>query len=118
MGRIEVSRTLVKSPPELWAELEGDGLARAVGEVTVRPTDHERKLSWEGWGARGTAVLEIAGWGTKVTLTAELEEEVAELGLLARLRGRRPRPPDGRELERRLARLLEDLGAAHRRPFI
>src|ERR687894_191905 len=38
MPSVEVSRTLVKSPPELWAELEGDRLADAVGAVTVRPT--------------------------------------------------------------------------------
>lgn len=107
----------MKSPPELWAELEGDGLARAVGEVTVRATDHERRLVWEGPDTRGTAVLEAAGWGTKVTLTAELEEQLGDQGLWARLRGRRPPPPDGSALERRLDELLDDLGAAHRRPF-
>src|SRR5690348_17425486 len=46
----------------------------------------ERELAWEAEGASGTAMLEPAGWGTKVTLTAEVEEQVAEVGLWARLR--------------------------------
>lgn len=124
MATIEVSRTLVKSPPELWAELEGNRLADAVGEVTVRPTRHERALAWEAAGAHGTAVLEPAGWGTKVTLTAEVEEAVAYLGTWARLRGQSSGPPAEAgpaprpaELERRFERLLEELGAAHRKPF-
>src|SRR5256885_2282144 len=64
MATVEVSRTLVKSPPELWAELEGDCLSKAIGEVTVRPTEPERALAWEADGASGTAVLEPAGWCT------------------------------------------------------
>jgi hypothetical protein len=119
MATIEVSRTLVKSAPELWAELEGDRLSEAVGEVTVRPTDHERELVWEAAGAHGTAVLEPTGWGTKVTLTAELEEAVAGAGVWARLRGR-PQVPVASvrpELQRRLEDLLGVLGSAHRRPF-
>ncbi|MGZ4201005.1 MAG: hypothetical protein ACXVRH_02975 [Thermoleophilaceae bacterium] len=119
MPTIEVSRTLVKSPPELWAELEGDCLSQAVGEVTVRPTEPERALSWEADGASGTAVLEPAGWGTKVTLTAEVEEQVATLGFWARFRGARAEPvarhPD---LEQKLSELLDSLGSAHRKPFV
>ena len=119
MASIEVSRTLVKSPPELWSELEGDRLSEAVGEVTVRPTEHERELAWEAAGVHGTAVLEPSGWGTKVTLTAEVEEAVADFGVWARLRARPAAPPltTGSELERRLEGLLDDLGSAHRRPF-
>lgn len=117
MTTIEVSRTLVKSPPELWAELEGDRLATAVGEVTVRTTEHERELAWEANGARGTAVLEPSGWGTKVTLTAEVEEAVASFGIWARLRGEPVAAPRHQELERRLAELLDDLGTAHRKPY-
>ena len=117
MTTIEVSRTLVKSPPELWAELEGDRLSQAVGEVTVRPTEHERELAWEAAGARGTALLEPSGWGTKVTLTAEVEEAVANLGLWARIRGDRPPPLRREDLQRKLSALLEDLGTAHRKPY-
>jgi hypothetical protein len=119
MATVEVSRTLVKSPPELWSELEGHCLAEAVGEVTMRPTEDERALAWEADGASGTAVLEPAGWGTKLTLTAEVEEAVAKVGFWARLRGIKPEPvlrhPD---LERKLTELLDSLGSAHRKPFV
>jgi hypothetical protein len=115
--RVEVSRTLVKSPPELWAELEGDRLSAAVGQVSVRPRERERSLEWQADGVRGTVNLEPSGWGTKVTLTAEVEEAVAELGVWARLRGERPPPPRHPDLEERFSALLDDLGSAHRKPF-
>ena len=138
MRTVEVSRTLVKSPPELWSELSGDRLSEAVGGASLRVTEEERRIEWESEGARGAAVLEPAGWGTKLTLTAEveaqeeveaLEPQVARMGLWARLR--RPRVPeaepepaaepetnvDPEELEGALAQLLDDLGSAHRRPF-
>jgi hypothetical protein len=117
MPSIEVSRTLVKSPPELWAELEGDRLADAVGAVTVRPTEHERELVWEAEGACGTARLEPSSWGTRVTLTAEIEETVARLGVWARLRGRQPDPPPHPEIEARLGEVLDRLGSDHKKPF-
>src|SRR5215218_285479 len=101
MPSVEISRTLVKSPPELWAMLEGDRLADAVGEVSVRPTEHERELAWEADGARGTARLEPSSWGTKVTLTAEIEEAVARQGLWSRLRGQPVAPPSHPDLEAR-----------------
>src|SRR5436190_20020487 len=77
MPRIEVSRTLVKSPPELWAELGPECLERAVGTVSVEETEPERSMAFQGDGVHGTAILEPAGWGTKVTLTAEFEQHVA-----------------------------------------
>lgn len=117
MEPIEVSRTLVKSAPELWTDLEGDRLSDAVGEVTVRPTEHERSLAWEADGARGTAVLEPSGWGTKVTLTAEIEQAAASLGFWGRLRGDPPPPSRHPDMEQKLTALLEDLGTAHRKPF-
>ena len=116
MATIEVSRTLVKSPPELWAELQGDRLSQAVGEVEVRATKPERELAWSAAGASGTALLEPSGWGTKVTLTAELEEAAAR-GVWRRLRAERAAADRHRQLERELAELLEHLGTAHRKPF-
>ena len=50
MPTVEVSRTLVKSPPELWADLEGDCLSKAVGEVTVQPTETGAGLVLGGRG--------------------------------------------------------------------
>ncbi len=74
-------RTLVKSPPELWAEVSDiDALARHLGEfgeIRITRLDPETTVAWEGDRARGTVALEPAGWGTKVTITAELVEGVA-----------------------------------------
>ena len=130
MPTLEVSRTLVKSPPELWDELQGDCLPEALGGGIVRPKDPDRELEWETEGARGTAVIEASGWGTKVTFRAEVEEEMAQLepevasvGLWERLRGIEPPPPPPPEpdraevVESALERLLDDLGAAHKKPF-
>ncbi|MBA2764862.1 MAG: hypothetical protein H0U42_09320 [Thermoleophilaceae bacterium] len=126
MTDIEVSRTLVKSPPELWTELEGGVIGEAIGEVRTRTTEPDRALAWEAEGVRGTAVLEPSGWGTKVTLTAEIERieaQVARGGLWARWRAAPPPPPakpqrDPVEVERSLEVLLDDLGSAHRKkPF-
>ena len=116
MPRFEVSRTLVKSPPELWAELGPDCLEKALGAVSVEETEPERELSFAGDGVRGTAVLEPAGWGTKVTLTAETEEQVAKAGFWGRLRSNEARA-DHSQLEERLTEVLDSLGSAHKRPF-
>jgi hypothetical protein len=114
----EVSRTLVKSPPELWAELEGERLRSALGEAVVRPTETEGELAWEADGATGLARIEPSSWGTKVTLTAWVEEQVAEVGFWDRIRRRRPPPPpDTSDLEQRLEGLLDDLGSDHKKPF-
>lgn len=125
-----MTRTLVKSVPELWSDLESGRLSEVLGEVTTHPEEHERRLAWEGEGVRGTAVLEPSGWGTQVTLTAEvveavteIEEAVARAGIWSRLRTRRPPDPapdaeGDAELEERLRHLLDDLGMAHRRPYV
>lgn len=118
MTSYEVSRTLVKSPPELWAELEGERLRDALGEATVRPTEPERELAWEANGAHGHARLEPSSWGTKVTLTASVEEQVAETGFWDRMRRRRAEPPRLDDMEQRLNALLDDLGSAHKKPFV
>jgi hypothetical protein len=112
-----VSRTLVKSPPELWAELGPDCLEPALGAVSVEETEPEREMTFSGEGIRGTAVLEPAGWGTKVTLTAETEEQVAKAGFWGRLRGEAEQQLPHAELEERLSEVLDSLGSAHKRPF-
>ena len=121
MPRIRVCRTLVKSPPELWAELRGERFSSALGAHDVRPLESERRVTWHADGASGTATLEPAGWGTRVTLTAELEGDVARSGFFGRLRGRRATAPAGEagapELERALETVLDELGSDHRKPF-
>ena len=117
MPRFEVSRTLVKSPPELWAELGPDCLEKALGAVSVEETEPERQMSFSGDGIHGTAVLEPAGWGTKVTLTAETEEQVAKAGFWGRLRGPAETEERNASLEEKLSEVLDSLGSAHKRPF-
>jgi hypothetical protein len=87
MPEVEAHRRLVKSPPELWAELSDvEALARHLGEfgdIRITRTDPETALAWEGEHARGTVSIESSGWGTKVRLTAEAirpepEEPAAE----------------------------------------
>ena len=71
---MEAKRTLVKSPPELWAELSDmAALARHLGEfgeIRITRTEPESVVEWEGDLASGSVRLEPSGWGTKVTLTA------------------------------------------------
>jgi hypothetical protein len=71
---MEAKRTLVKSPPELWAELSDiAALARHLGEfgeISITRTEPEKVVEWEGELASGSVRLEPSGWGTTVTLTA------------------------------------------------
>ena len=75
MPSLEAKRTLVKSPPEIWAEVSDAGaLARHLGEfgeIRITRTQPEEVVEWEGDLASGCVRLEPSGWGTKVTLTAE-----------------------------------------------
>src|SRR3954471_4978063 len=83
---MEVQRTLVKSPPELWAEVSDvEALTRhlaAFGEITITRVEPESTVAWEGERASGTVELTASGWGTKVTLTAQAPRDRAG-----------PRPP-------------------------
>lgn len=76
MPDLSVNRTLVKSPPELWSEVsEVESLAQHLGEfgdIEISRLDPEHTVAWEGEHARGTVELEGSGWGTKVTLSADL----------------------------------------------
>jgi hypothetical protein len=82
MPDLTAKRTLVKSPPELWEELsEVEGLAKhlgAFGEIKITKLEPEHTVAWEGEHASGTVSIEPSGWGTKVTLHAELAEAAAE----------------------------------------
>jgi hypothetical protein len=78
MPTVEARRTLVKSPPELWAELsDAEALARrleSLGEIRITRLEPETTVDWEAERARGTVRIEPSGWGTRVTLTAEPSE--------------------------------------------
>src|SRR5450755_4796833 len=100
----EVQRTLVKSPPELWAEL-GDpaSLARHLGELgeiritRIRP---EETIEWEAEDTAGTVLIKPSGWGTKVTLTVTREIPTPEPPLA-------PRSPAEDQVEAQPAAVLE-----------
>ena len=78
MPDLTAKRTLVKSPPELWEELsEVDRLAKhlgAFGDIKITKLEPEHTVAWEADHASGTVSIEPSGWGTKVTLHAELPE--------------------------------------------
>jgi hypothetical protein len=69
-----VQRTLVKSPPELWADLsDPESLARRLGEfgeIRITRLVPEKTVVWEGERASGTVEIESSGWGTRVRLSA------------------------------------------------
>ena len=83
MPSTEVQRTLVKSPPELWAELSDQAsLARhlgELGEIQLTRVEPESAVEWEAGNVRGSVQLKASGWGTKVTfsLTRDLPEQAA-----------------------------------------
>jgi hypothetical protein len=78
MTSLQASRTLVKSPPELWAELSELGsLARHLGEfgeIRITKVDPESRVEWEADRASGTVRLEPSGWGTRVVFTVNTPE--------------------------------------------
>ena len=81
MTEHEASRTLVKSPPELWAELSDQSslashLAEPFGEIRIIRLEPEIAVAWEGERASGTVRIEPSGWGTRVTLTARAADPV------------------------------------------
>jgi hypothetical protein len=71
---IEAQRTLVKSPPELWALVsDSESLSRHLiefGEIRIVSAEPESAVAWEGQDVSGTVQLEASGWGTRVTITA------------------------------------------------
>ena len=78
----EVQRTLVKSPPELWAELsDPTSLARhlgELGEIRITRIEPEKLVEWEATDASGKVLLKPSGWGTKVTLSVAREVAVPD----------------------------------------
>src|SRR3954453_14791097 len=79
MAEPTAQRTLVKSPPELWAEVsDAESLAKHFGdfgdEIKITRLEPESTVAWEGARASGTVQIEPSGWGTKVTLTASPAE--------------------------------------------
>ena len=109
MGAVQTQRTLVKSVPEVWAELSEDGvlgrlLRGRFGEIRLTHLTPESSIEWEGELVAGLVELEPSVFGTRVRLSALIAEPPPvpppagavtappRIGLLARLFGRRPPP--------------------------
>jgi hypothetical protein len=93
----EATRTLVKSPPELWAVCSDAALlARHLGqfgEIRITRLDPETAVAWEGDNSSGTVRIEPAGWGTRVTLTAKVTAGGAPVAVVAPVAEPEPGPP-------------------------
>jgi hypothetical protein len=76
MRMLEAKRTLVKSGPELWAEVSDPealaGHLAPFGEIRITRTADNSLVEWEGERATGRLELEPSGFGTRVVLQAEL----------------------------------------------
>jgi hypothetical protein len=102
------SRTLVKSPPEVWEQLDNPGrmqglMSALVGhatEVDVYERVEESKLAWKADSDEGRIEIELAekGWGTNVSVSAENGQEATKL-------------------EGWLDAVLEELATPQKRPF-
>jgi hypothetical protein len=83
------SRTLVKSPPEVWEQLDHprrmEGLMCAlVGHATdvqVYERVEESRLAWKADGDEARIEVDLAekGWGTNVSVSAENGQEPTKL---------------------------------------
>jgi hypothetical protein len=104
------SRTLVKSPPEVWEQLDHPGrmeglMSALVGhatEVKVYERVEESKLAWKADGDQARIEVELAekGWGTNVSVSAESGQEPTRLegwldAVLDELATPRKRPFEG-----------------------
>jgi hypothetical protein len=102
------SRTLVKSPPEVWEQLDHPGrmeglMSALVGhaaDVQVYQREEESKLAWKEVpdGARIEVKIAEKGWGTNVRVSAESGHEPTKL-------------------EGWLDAVLEELATPTKRPF-
>jgi hypothetical protein len=121
MTEHEASRTLVKSPPELWAELSDESsLGRhfdQFGEISITRLEPETAVAWEGERVSGTVRLEPSGWGTKVILTARAVRAVdARAPEPLPPVGSTAAPPAGQAKQGCFARLLGFLGGPRPEP--
>jgi hypothetical protein len=102
------SRTLVKSPPEVWEQLDHPGrmqglMSALVGhatDVSVYERKEESKLAWKAIPDDAWIEVKLAekGWGTNVSVTAESGGEPTKL-------------------EGWLDAVIEELATPQKRPF-
>lgn len=116
----QAKRTLVKSGPELWAELTDPGALAGhlgpFGDVRITRTTPETLVEWEGDLASGTVRLEPSGFGTRVVLTSDPPPE-PQRRFFARLLRRQAPEPAAVDEEAVLTACLDALGSARHRPY-
>jgi hypothetical protein len=144
MSVVETQRTVVKSIPELWAELSDvaalSPMLGQFGEIRITRLEPETAIEWASERAQGSVELAPSGFGTRVRLTAALGAsrpaatatayETPRVGFFARLLRRRPPAPataatvepaavalDASVAEGALTAILDELGSARHRPF-
>ncbi len=101
MAPVQLERTLVKSPPELWEEIGSqEALRRWLGDVRVCAADAPGRLEWDRSDSTGVIELEASGWGTRVRAVAKGKGVPWE------------RVEAHRDLERSLGKMLDHLGAS------
>ncbi len=101
MTPIQLERTLVKSPPELWEEIGSeDALRRWLGDVRVCSAQAPGRLEWDRADSAGVIELEASGWGTRVRAHATAKGMPWD------------RVEAHRSLQRSLQDLLDHLGAS------
>ena len=100
MAPVALERTLVKSPPELWAEIASEeALQRWLGNVRLTAADAPARVEWVRPDSAGVIELTASGWGTRVRAVAHANGVPWE------------RVEAHRDLQRSLERLLDHLGA-------
>jgi hypothetical protein len=100
MHFIEVERTLIRSPRELWDRLaDHPGIGAWLEDARIEALEPPHRIQWSFRGASGVIELQACGWGTKVRTRVE----PARLPAWERLATRY-------EIERALGRLYADLG--------
>jgi hypothetical protein len=106
MVSTEVKRTIVKSPPELWAQVsDAATLMRHLGEfgeIRITRAEPEKIVEWEAELASGKVQIKPSGWGTQVLLsvTRELPEPaLAEIEPLTATDAQQVEPQSGSEPE-------------------
>jgi hypothetical protein len=72
VAAIELERTLVKSPPELWDEIVEGGLNSCLGDVQVKTATAPARLEWSRSDSAGVVELTASGWGTRVRAEATM----------------------------------------------
>jgi hypothetical protein len=75
---LTAKRTLVKSGPELWAEISDPeslgNLFAAFGEIRITKATDASLVDWVGVRAAGRLELEPSGFGTRVEIAAEIAQ--------------------------------------------